>query len=118
MARLTLKGRLPTIECHFYKIGRLAFGSPSIDTWRECGHNNVTMKAARNTIPAGQFKARCLGLLDQVAESGETLVITKRGKPVAKLVPVKQTPSTSLKGSVQYLGEIVGPLGEKWEADL
>jgi len=76
------------------------------------------MKTARNTIPAGQFKARCLGLLDQVAESGETLVITKRGKPVAKLVPLKPAPSTSLRGSVQYLGEIVSPLGEKWEADL
>ena len=78
----------------------------------------MTMKNARNTIPAGQFKAQCLGLLDQVANSGETLVITKRGKPVAKLVPVKQAPTKSLRGSVQYLGDIVGPLGEEWEADL
>jgi len=82
------------------------------------GHYDVTMKSARNTIPAGQFKARCLGLLDQVATSGETLVITKRGKPVAKLVPVEQTPPESLRGSVQYHGDIVGPLGEEWEADL
>jgi prevent-host-death family protein len=78
----------------------------------------MTMKHARNTIPAGEFKARCLGLLDQVANSGETLVITKRGKPVAKLVPVVQTPTTSLRGSVQYHGDIVGPLGETWDAEL
>ena len=76
------------------------------------------MNNARNTIPAGQFKARCLGLLDQVANSGETLVITKRGKPVAKLVPIEQSPSASLRGSVQYLGDIVGPLGAECESDL
>lgn len=82
------------------------------------GHYNLNMKNSRNTIPAGQFKARCLGLLDQVANSGETLVITKRGKPLAKLVPIEQTHPCSLRGSVHYQGDIVGPLGEKWEADL
>lgn len=85
---------------------------------RQYGHYDVTMKSARNTIPAGQFKARCLGLLDQVANSGETFVITKRGKPLAKLVPIEQTSPVSLRGSVQYNGDIVGRLGKKWEADL
>jgi len=80
--------------------------------------NHARNDHARNTVPAGEFKARCLGLLDHVALSGETLVITKRGRPVAKLVPVVQTPAPSLRGSVQYHGDIVGPLGEKWEADL
>ena len=42
------------------------------------------------SIGAGEFKTRCLALLDEVAETGETLVITKRGKPVAKLVPAEQ----------------------------
>jgi prevent-host-death family protein len=76
----------------------------------------MTMKSERNTIPAGEFKARCLGLLDQVARSGEILVITKRGKPVARLVPIEQTMPTSLRGSVQYHGDIVAPTGETWEA--
>ena len=40
------------------------------------------------TIPAGEFKAKCLKLLDEVAEKRETLVITKHGKPVAQLVPM------------------------------
>ena len=41
------------------------------------------------TIPAGEFKAKCLKLLDKVAEKRETLVITKRGKPVAQAEGVK-----------------------------
>ncbi len=40
-------------------------------------------------IPAGEFKAKCLKLMDQVRESGKEIVITKRGKPVAKLVPLE-----------------------------
>jgi prevent-host-death family protein len=45
---------------------------------------------AIKTIPAGAFKQGCLRILDEVAESHREVVITKRGKPVAKLVPVKQ----------------------------
>ncbi len=87
-------------------------------TWTEnqYGHYNVTMKRERNVIPAGKFKARCLGFLDQVANSGEILIITKRGKPVARLVPIERTKSASLRGSVQVHGDIVGSLGETWEA--
>jgi prevent-host-death family protein len=42
------------------------------------------------TIPAGAFKQGCLRILDEVAETHREIVITKRGKPVAKLVPVKE----------------------------
>jgi prevent-host-death family protein len=45
---------------------------------------------AIKTVPAGAFKQGCLRILDEVAESHQEVVITKRGKPVAKLVPVKQ----------------------------
>ena len=45
---------------------------------------------ATKTIPAGAFKQGCLRILDEVAETHGEVVITKRGKPVAKLVPVKQ----------------------------
>jgi len=38
------------------------------------------------TIPTGTFKARCLAVMDQVAAKREAVIITKRGKPVAKLV--------------------------------
>ena len=45
---------------------------------------------AIRTVPAGVFKQGCLRMLDEVAETHREIVITKRGKPVAKLVPVKQ----------------------------
>lgn len=68
------------------------------------------------TIPAGRFKATCLALLDDVAETGDTIVVTKRGKPVAKLVPLEAP--ESLVGSVTYLvpeDEVFAPLWDDWE---
>jgi len=59
-------------------------------------------------VPAGEFKARCPALLDRVAETGEDLVVTKRGKPVARLIPVEPTPS--LRGSVVWEGDLVSPI--------
>jgi len=70
------------------------------------------------TIPAGEFKAKCLKLLDQVAEKHETLIVTKRGKPVVQVVPIQQ-PSTlfgSMKGSVLYMGDVISPIDVEWEA--
>ena len=69
-------------------------------------------------ITATQFKARCLALLDEVAESGTELTITKRGKPVA----VVSAPETkgSLQGSVEQLVSddgFVEPVGVGWDAD-
>ena len=68
------------------------------------------------TIGAGEFKAKCLHLIDEVAEQRAPLVITKRGKPVAKLVPIDNEPVSlfgRMKGTVKILGDIVnGPLDE------
>ena len=75
------------------------------------------MKAARKTIPAGQFKAQCLGLLDQVQANQETIVVTKHGKPVAQLVPVDPIEPAPLNGSVCYHDDIVGPTGEEWDSN-
>ena len=70
------------------------------------------------TIGAGDFKARCLQLLDDVAEHRESLVITKRGKPVARLVPM--SPDTplfgALAGSVVDEPDIITPIDTEWEA--
>ncbi|MBC7944540.1 MAG: type II toxin-antitoxin system Phd/YefM family antitoxin [Burkholderiales bacterium] len=71
-------------------------------------------------IPAGLFKARCLKLMDEVESKREEIVITKRGKPVAKLVPVDEKPSPvfgRMKGTVIEHGDIVAPLDEEWTAD-
>ena len=70
------------------------------------------------TIPAGRFKAECLRLLDDVAETGETIVVTKRGKPVAKLEPIEAPPS--LVGSVTFLvsdEELIEPILEPWDVE-
>ena len=73
---------------------------------------------AHNSISATEFKARCLALLDQVAKEGRALVVTKRGRPVARVVPLE--PAPGLVGSVTFLvGDegIVSPTGEHWDAD-
>jgi prevent-host-death family protein len=71
------------------------------------------------TIAAGEFKANCLALMDEVQSKRETLVITKRGKPVAKLVPFASNADDifgffSGKGSIA--GDIVSPAlsAEEW----
>ena len=52
-------------------------------------------------VPAGRFKAQCLALLDEVASTGKPLVVTKRGRPVAEVVPYQ--PAKPLAGSVKIL---------------
>lgn len=73
------------------------------------------------TMGAGAFKTHCLAVLDEVKELGEEVVITKRGKPVAKLVPVEEKKPESifgfLKGQVEIVGDIVSPIVEPWEWD-
>lgn len=71
-------------------------------------------------IAAAEFKARCLKLMDQVEKTREPVIVTKRGRPVAKLVPVENVPAEKLfgcmAGTVTILGDIVSPLGEAWSA--
>ena len=73
-------------------------------------------------IPAGRFKAICLKLMDQVQQTGEEVVITKHGTPVARLVRVEEGVSRPLFGylqnAVQIHGDIVGPVDEEWEATV
>jgi prevent-host-death family protein len=62
------------------------------------------------TIPAGEFKQTCLRLLDEVGGSGEPIVITKRGRAVAQLVPVRPERSEDWLGAMSERGEIRGDL--------
>jgi antitoxin (DNA-binding transcriptional repressor) of toxin-antitoxin stability system len=70
------------------------------------------------TMAAGKFKDLCLRTLDEVARTKSTIVITKRGRPVAKLVPCGPAPAgRGLAGSVlQEVGDPFGT-GEPWDAD-
>jgi prevent-host-death family protein len=80
-------------------------------------HGSIAVKS--NTVPAGQFKAKCLQLMDQVAETRKPLVVTKHGKPVVQVVPLpaKQRDIVgSMKGSVTILGDIISPLDVEWDA--
>jgi prevent-host-death family protein len=65
------------------------------------------------SIPAGEFKARCLGLMDDVHNTREPVIITKRGKPVAKLVPADEVSRNfigRLEGIVRIVGDIESPV--------
>ena len=67
-------------------------------------------------IPAGQFKARCLAILDDVQRQRRGVLITKRGKPVARVVPVEDPDGRdSLRGSVLYEGDLLSPVSERWD---
>jgi len=68
-------------------------------------------------IAAGQFKTHILRLLDEVAETGEEIEVTKRGKVVAKLVPAERLHEQSLRGTLTYHGDIVEPLDDEWETE-
>lgn len=74
-------------------------------------------------IPAGQFKAECLKLMDKVQRSHEEVIITKFGKPVCKLVPINSSekPNQALfgymKGTAKTIADIISPTDEKWEVE-
>lgn len=71
-------------------------------------------------IAAGKFKAICLQVMDEVGTRREPVLITKHGKPVAKLVPVDdEAPDLFgfLKGSVAAQADLVSPIEEPWDAD-
>ncbi len=70
-------------------------------------------------ISAGEFKTHCLALMDDVKNKRQTIIITKRGIPVAKLMPTDEvTPSLFgwMKGTVIEQGNIIEPIECIWEA--
>lgn len=72
-------------------------------------------------IPAGKFKAQCLQLIDLVKEKRSEIIITKRGKPTARLVPLDDPRPTRLfgylKGSVTIVGDITLSIDEPWDVE-
>lgn len=72
-------------------------------------------------ISAGEFKAKCLKLMDEVASTRVPVVITKRGRPVAMMVPVVSKKASPLfgymAGTVSVRGDIVAPIDVEWEAE-
>lgn len=70
-------------------------------------------------IPAGEFKAKCLALLDEVAETGAEFIVTKRGRPVAKVVAMDAPEVPDLRRSVRYRNDadLIGPVAAEWDAE-
>lgn len=71
------------------------------------------------SIPAAVFKAECLKLMDEVARTGQPVVITKHGKPVAQLVPVPAESKSLfgyMKNTVTIKRDIVAPTDDSWSA--
>ncbi|HEY1834397.1 MAG TPA: type II toxin-antitoxin system Phd/YefM family antitoxin [Solirubrobacteraceae bacterium] len=68
-------------------------------------------------VSASEFKARCLAMLDEVSNSGSEIVVTKRGRPVARVIAVEEP--RSLRGSVKYNvsdEELIRPIEVEWNA--
>jgi prevent-host-death family protein len=64
-------------------------------------------------MAAGAFKAKCLAVMDEVRAKRQSVVITKHGKPVAKLVPVEADEDdffNSMRGKGQIIGDIMEPV--------
>ncbi|WP_447970196.1 type II toxin-antitoxin system Phd/YefM family antitoxin [Nitrospira sp. M1] len=74
-------------------------------------------------IQASELKAKCLAILDEVAQQGESITILKRGKPVAQLIPptprLHQFSQHALMGTVSILDDVISPTlpSHEWEAE-
>jgi prevent-host-death family protein len=70
-------------------------------------------------IKASEFKAKCLALMDEVERTGQSVVITKNGKPIAELSPYRQRERNLfgiLEGRVSIVGDIISPVEAEWDA--
>jgi prevent-host-death family protein len=99
-----------------------------------CGHKILVMagrskkgaralpkRRASTELPAADFKARCLHLMDRVRESGVEYVVTKHGRPVAKLVPYRRTDKApffgAMKGTVLAYERPFEPIDGQYDID-
>ena len=72
------------------------------------------------TMKASEFKAKCLKLMDEVAQTGDEIIITKNSQPVAKLAPYRERPKSWFgrdRDKLRILGDIISPIDVEWEAD-
>ena len=72
------------------------------------------------TIEASGCKAKCLRLMDDVAEGAYQIVITKNGRPVSRLVPYRDRPKSLFgidRGRIEIIGDSLEPIDVEWEAD-
>ena len=79
-----------------------------------------TVELGTRTMTAAEFKAKCLALMDEVNASGDVIVITKRGRPVAKLEPYRVMPDQWLgrdRDTIEIHGDLIEPVEVDSEAE-
>ena len=72
------------------------------------------------TISAAEFKAKCLEIMDIVERTGRSVIVTKRGRPVATLGPARLPRRSAfgfMKGRIKILGDIQAPIDAAWDAE-
>ena len=79
-------------------------------------HILMTMSSRERRMAAGEFKAKCLALLDDVETHRRSFVVTKRGRPVARVVPLWTKTLGPLVGSLVYEEDPLAPVDVQWEA--
>lgn len=68
-------------------------------------------------ISAGAFKSRCLAVIDEVTRTRQAVIVTKGGRPVAKVIPTEKRRSTKLLGTVKFHGDITEPILGSWDIE-
>lgn len=79
------------------------------------------MKEENHQIGAGEFKTHCLKLIDRVSQTKQPIIITKHGKPMAKLTPIEDETYSlfgCLANTVEIKGDIVAGINEVWSVDV
>jgi prevent-host-death family protein len=76
--------------------------------------------ATPTSVSAAEFKAKCLELMDTIERTGRPVIVTKRGRPVAVLGPVRAPRGSAfgfMKGRIKILGDIEAPIDVEWDAN-
>jgi prevent-host-death family protein len=76
----------------------------------------MTMKIKDEQVPASEFKAKCLALFDEVENRRRSFIVTKRGRPVARVIPLPASKVRSLEGSLLEEGDLLAPVDVEWES--
>jgi len=72
----------------------------------------------QKAVPAGEFKNACLKLMDSVSKTGIPITVTRRGKPLVRVVPVREPEARrSLRGVIEYEADDIFSTGETWDAE-
>ena len=80
---------------------------------------STSESGSQRTIKASEFKSKCLKIMDEVNEDGGEIIITKNGRPVAKLTAFQARPKTLFgagRDRMKILGDIISPIEVEWEA--